>query len=137
MKENQELRNRCRVLEGRLSHAEREIRDLKEESLMQQTRSMRDNIQFFNIPEPEGSENCEQTIRTFLHEETKVQKTDLQKISFERIHRTGRRIQNRNRTTVAKFYPDGRQIVSNHVKNLDKSKLYGISKQLPRELAER
>ena len=35
LEENQELRNRCRVLEGRLSRAETEIRDLKEESLMQ------------------------------------------------------------------------------------------------------
>jgi hypothetical protein len=137
-KENKELQSRCRVLEGRLTRAEREIEELREDSLMQQARSMRDNIKFFNIPEPEDeAANCESTVRTFLREEMKVQQHDLQQISFDRIHRTGRHINNKHRVIVAKVNPDGKHIIFQHIKYLDRAKRYGISDQLPRELEER
>jgi len=54
--ENRELQNRCRILEGRITRAEREIEELREDSLKQKARSMRDNIKFFNIPEVEGDD---------------------------------------------------------------------------------
>ena len=60
-KENTELREKCRVLEGRLTRAEKEIEDLRDEQLLQQARSMRDNLKFFNIPE-EKQEDCEKTL---------------------------------------------------------------------------
>jgi len=135
--ENDELKNHCRILEGRLTRAEKELEDLREQFLVQEARSMRDNIKFYNIPETQD-EVCEDAVRKFLSKEMKISDNDLNKIKFDRVHRTGQYRRGQNRVIVAKFNPyEGRQIVFNHVKYLDRSKNYGISEQLPRELAER
>ena len=63
-REIEELRERCLVLEGRLTKAENEVDELKEKLLAQEARSMRDNLTFFNIPEKEG-EDCEKSLRNF------------------------------------------------------------------------
>ena len=124
-------------MEGRLTRTENVLEDLREQMLVQEARSMRDNLKFYNIPESQDEE-CEETVRKFLSKEMKISVNDLNKIKFDRIHRTGQYRRDQNRVIVAKFNPcEGRQIVFNHVKNLDRSKNYGISEQLPRELAER
>jgi hypothetical protein len=135
--ENKVLQNRCRVLEGRLERAEKEIKELKEESLMAQARSMRDNLKFFNIEEVREVENCEETIRDFLRSEMKIAPDDLKRIVFDRVHRVGNKLRNQNRVMVAKLNHEGKNIIFKHVKNLDRAKNYGISEQLPRELEER
>lgn len=138
LKDNEELRNRCRVLEGRVTRAESELHQLKEEQLIQQARSMRDNVKFFNIPETEN-ENCEMVVRRFLINEMKVGRNDMEKIHFERVHRTGKYVRNsnNNRVIVAKVSPEGKQTIFRHIKNLDKSKRFAVSEQLPREMSER
>ncbi len=135
--DNEELQQKCRLLEGRLTRAEREIELLKEEMLIQEARTMRDNLTFFNIPEP-NNESCEKTLRQFLTQEMKISDSDMAKIRFDRVHRTGQKSSNYHRVIVAKFNPyEGRQIVLNHIKNLHKPKKFGINEQLPREMAER
>ena len=63
------------------------------------------------------------------------------RIRFDRVHRMGKKGRgggDQRRPIVAKFNPsEGRHIVFSHVKNLDKSKGFGVNEQLPRELAER
>ena len=135
--ENEELKSRVRMLEGRLTRAEKEVCDLKEELLKQQARSMQDNLKFFNIPET-YPENAESTLQNFLKTEMKIADNDMKKINFDRVHRTGERTQSRHRAIVAKFNPyEGKLIVLKHIKNLDKAKGYGINDQLPREYEER
>ena len=145
--ENSDLRQKCRILEGRLVRAEKEISEVKEQLLMQEARSMRDNLVFFNIPESKN-ENCEGVLRHFLRTEMKISEPDLTKIRFDRVHRSGQHHQHHQnqqghpqghpRVMVAKFNPyEGRQIVLSHVKNLDRTKNFGVNEQLPRQMAER
>jgi hypothetical protein len=136
-KENSELREKCRILEGRLTRAEKEIEEVKEQQLMQEARSMRDNLVFFNVPE-QRSEDCEKTLRNFLATEMKIVERDMEKIRFDRVHRTSQHQNGRHRVIVAKFNPyEGRQIVINHIKHLDRDKNFGVNEQLPRQLSER
>jgi hypothetical protein len=134
--ENLTLDQRCRVLEGRLARAEKELEEVKEELLSQSARSMRDNLKFFNIAETDN-ENCEITIQNFLKTEMNISDDDMQRIHFDRVHRVGNKVGNANRVIVGKLNPEGKQIIFRHIKNLDKKKNYGISDQLPREYEER
>ena len=135
--ENEELLNKCRVIEGRLTRAEKELEDVKEEMMQQEARSMRDNLKFFNVPEVRG-EDCERTLRDFLRTEMKVSDENMSLINFDRVHRTGKMARDHDRVIIAKFNPSkGRQIVLSHAKNLVRGRGYGVSEQLPRELAER
>ena len=138
MSENRGLQNRCRILEGRITRSERVVEELKEDLLMQQARSMRENVKFCNIPEVGNErEDCQDTIRTFLRDEMRIADSELEKIKFERIHRVGRRFHNHNRTIVGKVNPEGKAIIFKHTKNLDRAKNYRVADQLPRELEER
>ena len=135
--ENCDLKNTVRVLEGRLTRAERELSELQENLLKQQAKSMEDNLKFFNIPE-ERKEDCEVTLRKFLTDEMKINSADMDKIKFDRVHRVGGGGSMRHRPIVAKFNPYlVKVIVLNHIPKLDKNKGYGINDQLPRELEER
>ena len=68
----------------------------------------------------------------------KISEHNIDKIKFDRVHRTGQKHQGQHRVIVAKFNPyEGRQIALNHIKNMDKVKHYGVNEQLPREMAER
>ena len=61
----------------------------------------------------------------------------MEKIVFDRVHRTGRARPVFNRIVLVKFSSyEGRQIVLSHIKHLDREK-YGVNEQLPREQTER
>ena len=126
-----------RIMEGRLIRAEKEIQDLKEQQLMSEARSMRDNLIFYNITEP-TQENPETTLNNFLKDEMKVNDDDLKKIKFDRVHRIGKKEKTKTRPLIAKFNPSsGKGLVLSHAKNLNKEKKFGVNEQLPRELEER
>lgn len=136
--ENKELRDLLRVSEGRLTRAEKQIHDLSEELLQLQARSMRDNLVFYNIPESKDEPtHCSGTLQGFLKNEMNISDENMAQISFDRVHRLGKPGVN-PRPIVAKFNPyKGKGIVMAHVKNLDKTKKFGVNDQLPRELEER
>ena len=119
-----------------MSRAEKDIVHMREEQLMQEARSMRDNIVFYNIPES-SQENVLQVVRDFLKTEMRIGDNEASKISFERVHRMGQKDRTGNRAIVAKVNNEGRQIIFRNARNLDRRKNYGVSEQLPRELAER
>ena len=126
-REIEELRERCLVLEGRLTKTENEVDELKEKLLAQEARSMRDNLTFFNIPEKDG-EDCAMSLRKFLRREMSISREDMEKIVFDRVHRTGRARSGFNRIVVVKFSSyEGRQIVLSHIKHLDIEKKYGVN----------
>ena len=100
--ENCDLKNTVRVLEGRLTRAERELSELQENLLKQQAKSMEDNLKFFNIPE-ERNEDSEVTLRKFLTDEMKINSADMDKIKFDRVHHVGGGGSMRHRPIVAKF----------------------------------
>ena len=136
--ENSELRNYQMILEGRLSRAEKQVEEMKEQQLVDEARSMRDNLMFFNVKDGGPQENTEETLRTFLRSEMKIEDNNMDKIRFDRVHRMGKYSNGSNRIIVGKFNPsEGKHIVFSHVHNLDAKKGFGVSEQLPRELAER
>ena len=68
----------------------------------------------------------------------------MSKIQFDRVHRVGKAsgspgpAAEKHRIIVAKFKTaEGRSIVLQHIKKLDRGKKFGVNEQLPRELAER
>jgi hypothetical protein len=115
-----------------------------------QTRSMRDNLMFFNLPEPDKEEDeegehgtsparreedCTQTILKFCTEQLKME--DAGTIRLDRAHRVGARKMGSIRPIVARFnYYQDRERVRKAAKNLQGTK-YGISEQYPREIQER
>jgi hypothetical protein len=127
------------ILEGRLTRAEKQIEDMREELLQHEARSMRDNLIFYNIPESTAeTEDTEHIVRQFLQHEMKVSNHDMGSIKFDRVHRAGARSETKHRVIVAKFNPSrGKDIVLKHAKNIAKGKGYGVNEQLPRELEER
>ena len=73
-----------------------------------------------------------------MRDELKINEDNMSNIEFDRVDRMGLKSANRKRPIVAKFNPpEGRRIVLDHVKNLDRTKRFGINEQLPRVLEER
>jgi len=135
------------ITEGRLTRAEKELEDLREQQLRSEARSMRDNLVFYNVPEEGDQENTETTLRKFMKVEMKISDDDLNNvISFDRVHRIVDKDVKKNkdkkgkwiRPIVAKFTSSkGKETVMRHAKNLRKGMKFGVNDQLPREMDER
>ena len=128
------------IMEGRLIRAEKEIDNLKEQYLITEARSMRDNLMFYNIPESSkgAQEDASKTLKSFLADEMRINDEELKQVRFDRVHRIGQKKNDKPRVIVAEFNPSyGKNIVMRHCKNLDRTKRYGVNEQLPRELEER
>ncbi len=134
------LNDQLKVSIGRISRTEKEKDDIKEELLQLQARMMQDNLVFYNITEHqnEPANDCRDILKQFLKTEMKISDRNMELISFDRVHRMGKKTVNTKRPIVAKFNPvEGKRIVLDHIKNLDKSKKFGVNEQLPRQLEER
>ena len=128
------------IMEGRLIRAEKEIDNLKEQYLITEAQSMRDNLMFYNIPESSkgAQEDASKTLKSFLADEMRINDEELKQVRFDRVHHIGQKKNDKPRVIVPKFNPSyGKNIVMRHCKNLDRTKRYGVNEQLPRELEER
>ena len=67
-----------------------------------ESRSMRDNLLFYWVPEGGDAENCELLIKTVMSEKLNV--PDTQSIVLDRVHRVGSAIHNKVRPIVPKFH---------------------------------
>ncbi len=137
--EVKKLKEQVEVSIGRITRLEKDREDLKEDVLQLEARMMRDNLVFYNINEADDEGfDCTDTLVKFLREEMKISQTNLESIDFDRVHRMGKKFRGSKRPIVAKFNPSsGKQLVKDHIKNLNKVKKFGVSDQLPRELDER
>jgi chromosome segregation ATPase len=111
----------------------------EKQTLDMQTRSMRDNLMFFNIPEPElqkdEREDCTKTVLNFCSEHLKM--GDTTDIKLDRAHRVGAFRRGSNRPVVAKFnYYKDRERVRKETKNL-KGTNFGVSEQYPKTIQDR
>jgi hypothetical protein len=109
---------------------------LKDELTDLKSRSMRDNLVFFNIPEQE-SEDTENVVRSFLEEKMKMPTDQAKEVKFERVHRAGPKLShNRHRRIVAKFsnYKQ-REAVRSLGRNLAGSNFY-VHEQFPPEIVD-
>ena len=87
---------------------EKERDMIRNEVVYLQSQSMKNNLSFTNIPEARGgiTENQSETeskLREFLETKMKIAHDIVKSIVFERVHRTGRKTENRSRSIVAKF----------------------------------
>ena len=59
-------------------------------------------------------------------------------MTFDRVHRLGRKKLHKTRPIVARFSPyKGKEIVLAHLKNLEKEKKFCVSEQIPDEMRSR
>nr|XP_054587020.1 uncharacterized protein LOC129152519 [Nothobranchius furzeri] len=91
--ENASLRESVSSLTAELDRISQDNNALKETVLDLQSRSMRDNLVFAGLPEQTGgeAEDCEQTIKNFLHTHMKIPEETVKNITFHRVHRHGAR----------------------------------------------
>lgn len=133
--ENQALRQRSIVNEGRLFKLERVVADLKEDVLRGQQHSMKENIIFQNIPE-NPQENVYKTLHEFMNNNLRMSQDNMSAVHILKAHRMGKKDGPHPRRIVAKINDEGRYHVFQHAKNLKGSR-FSVFTQLPRELSER
>ena len=88
------LKERCKDLEDSSSKYLDKITDLE-------SRSMRDNLMFYGIPESDGEEDCELLVKKLCDEHLKMASDALM---FDRVHRVGVKKRNAHRLRVTKFH---------------------------------
>ena len=132
--ELQDCQTRNRLNEGRITRAEKEIRDLKTELADLKARSMKNNLVFYNIPESSEQEIPDALIKTFFKQEMKISTEEVDNFKIENVHRMGQKGR-RSRPIVVRFgLISDKDKVLRHAKNLDKSKKFRVEHQLPPEV---
>ena len=108
--------------------------ELKERHLDLQARSMCENFIFTGIPETGPDENPEQLLVSFNEKEMQIEIT----ISFERVHRFGRRGHSGPRPIVAKCsnFKD-REMIRKSAPTKLQGKRFGVNEQFPKEIKYR
>ena len=103
-----------------------------------ESRSMRDNLLFYGIPERGQHENCEELIKQVCVETLELEEAETMK--FDRVHRIGMHSTSKIRPIVAKFhYFKEREQVRQKAyekSNTLKSANMGIGKQWPSEVRD-
>lgn len=126
------------VIENTASNIKADLAKTKDDLLDLQTRTMRDNLVFFNIPEKpnEKPEETEQILYEFIEHDMKLDSEQAKNISFERVHRSGPIDKKKHRKIVAKFsFHKEREIVRSHSKNLKGTNFF-VREQFPTEVIE-
>ena len=132
--ELQDCQNKNKLNEGRITRAEKEIRDLKSELFDLKARSMKNNLVFYNIQESTEPEIPEKLVKNFLQDEMKISAEEVNNVKIENAHRMGQKGRG-SRPIVVRFGQiSDKDKVLRHAKNLDKSKHFRVDHQLPPEL---
>lgn len=102
------------------------------------SQNMRNNLLFSYIPEPRNeTEECEATIREFLHEKMKIAKELVDKFGFERVHRMGEKLGGYPRKTLAMFTLfKAKEMVRRQWKTLQGTPYY-MNEQFPMEVVDK
>ncbi|MEW8547532.1 MAG: hypothetical protein AB2693_28835 [Candidatus Thiodiazotropha sp.] len=114
---------------------EKETSSMKEKLVDLESRSMRENLMFYGIPEAGRDENCEELVKHVCKDTLKLQNAD--QMIFDRAHRIGAKTGPRPRPIVVKFhYYHEREMVrkrSFDYSDTLKAGNMGIGAQLPKE----
>ena len=103
-----------------------------------ESRSMRDNLLFYGVPEGGETEDCEYCVKKVCAEQLQLQEAQI--LAFDRVHRVGNPSHNKVRPIVAKFhYFKQREIVRkasyDHADKLKEVNL-GVGMQWPQHVRE-
>ncbi len=136
-KENQNLMYRQSISESRIQRLEHTVSKQKDAIIDLKSRSMRDNLVFYQIPEEtdEQPQKTKEILYEFLEKEMNI--ADAKKtITFDRVHRMGGKKPNQPRPIVVKCNPyTGKEKILKNRSSLDE-KDYGVSEQFPPEVDE-
>lgn len=112
-----------------------ENKQLREDIIDMQARSMRDNLLFFGLKE-DREENCTDVVLDFC--ENVLEMTNAKdRLEIDRAHRLGKFKPDKTRPIVVKFNKfTQREEVRKNTKKLEKTG-YGIGQQFPKEIQER
>ena len=89
-KDNAELKERCRINEGRITRIEKLNSDLQEEVLRVNARAMQENIVFQNIAETESDErSLRDVLYEFMAEQMEMTDPSLNQVVINKIYRQG------------------------------------------------
>ncbi|MCG8044656.1 MAG: hypothetical protein N0E48_03050 [Candidatus Thiodiazotropha endolucinida] len=104
-----------------------------------ESRSMRDNLLFYGIPETQGdTEDCDYLVKQFCNEHLELHQA--KDMLLDRVHRVGVKKPNRSRPVVAKFhYFRDRETVrlkSYNYTEAMKLKKVGVGVQQPQQIRE-
>lgn len=94
------LEKSCKALEENIKSLKNDNTELKSTVTDLQSRSMRENLLFYGIPEIQ-TEDCELLVKQFCHDKLGV---DASTMAFDRVHRVGGRDVKKPRPIVAKFH---------------------------------
>lgn len=135
-KENIDMKERNTVLEGRILRCEHFIDKVRDKVVTLETRSMRDNIIFYNLPERDP-EDPVATILQFLTNEMNLGSV-IAVNNIYRCHRMGRRHAQSKypRAIICHLDPKSCDIIMKNAHKL-KGKPYRLSIQVPREVEEK
>ena len=99
-----ELDNACTDMKINTEKHQYEATKLQDEMLDIKSRSMRENLMFYGIPEaPQHTdENCGMLVLDLIKTHLKLDNAD--KIELDRAHRIGRKFPNKTRPIIAKFH---------------------------------
>jgi hypothetical protein len=126
---------------SRIVDLETQNKNLNHDVLRQMSQSMRNNLVFGNIPEeaqPGISEDTEKVLREFLVDKMKFAKEMIAQIQFERVHRTGERVDRKHRKIVAKFTLfKEKELVRKSWKALENTSFYLHKRLLIKDVYER
>lgn len=133
-KNSQKMKTECESLLTDYTRLNEEVLDL-------QSRSMRDNLLFFGIPEcstfdQRKEEDCLNKIQMFCENSLKIENVDA--IKIDRAHRIGNFNSNKTRPIVVKFnyFPDKLRVKRAAYENL-KDTDFRVKDQYPKQIAER
>ena len=128
-------RDEINELRKSLDRQSEEIGVIREQILQDQTRSMRGNLVFYGIKDPDKFEDSEEVIRGFLDNTMNINPDH---IEIDRAHRLGSWRRDKVRPIVVKFlrYKDKEAIRKAAPEKLRGSR-FGINEQFPKEVADR
>jgi hypothetical protein len=141
--QNEELKHRLALSDGRLMRAEKEMDTVKEKVIEITARSMQNNVIFKNIPESVKETNTllEQKVVAFLKDEMKLNETDMKSVEIEKIHRVGAKRNGKNkqfiRNVIARFNSKGKDIIFQNIRNVNRDCPIKINQQFPQEVHTR
>ncbi len=133
---NLKLTGKLCMAEARIMRLEKKFAEVQERVIQQESRSMRDNLVFNNLPEvdKETPQILRGMIYDFVDNEMKVE--NAYNLPIDRIHRLGSKGTN-PRPVIAKFLTTaGKEAVQKKGANL-RGTTYGVSEQYPKEIEER
>ena len=134
---NTESDSKVTDLLKRVDYLEKQQAKSEDKLIDIQWRSMRENLIFTSIDEPEGvTENVELTLRAFLRDGMKIERP----IEFDRVHRLGRYDNDRKypRPIIAKFERfKEKEYVRQTAPDALYGTKYGVREQYPQEIEEK